>query len=183
MKKYNLISSISAEEMKEIRKELGVTQKEFAYLIGCSKPTVERWECSKKDITGPVAMLIQLLLDHRELLEEMEIPEKKLPIRMWYMYKDKRCTLIDVDEIHERVVIKNYTTNILFTAFGHEKNPSYEEYCAFLQSRCEDSSRSKEGLKPKAKKTKKKPEFDPLIQIKQTEGRVAGDYFWIQLEA
>lgn len=112
MKKYNLISSISAEEMKEIRKELGVTQKEFAYLIGCSKPTVERWECSKKDITGPVAMLIQLLLDHRELLEEMEIPEKKLPIRMWYMYKDKRCTLIDVDEIHERVVIKNYTTNI-----------------------------------------------------------------------
>ena len=36
----------TAKEIKQIRKELHLTQKEFAEFINCSKPTVERWERS-----------------------------------------------------------------------------------------------------------------------------------------
>ena len=35
---------VTSEEIKNARKKLGLTQKEFAQLIGSSKPTVERWE-------------------------------------------------------------------------------------------------------------------------------------------
>ena len=37
----------TAKEIKKIRKELHLTQKEFAEFINCSKPTVERWERSE----------------------------------------------------------------------------------------------------------------------------------------
>ncbi len=40
----------TANEIKKIRKELHLTQKEFAEFINCSKPTVERWERSKEVI-------------------------------------------------------------------------------------------------------------------------------------
>ena len=40
--------SVTAQEIKEIRKKLQFTQAEFAQLVGCSKPTVERWERSKE---------------------------------------------------------------------------------------------------------------------------------------
>ena len=36
----------TAEEIKNVRKKLGLTQKEFAELLGSSKSTVERWETS-----------------------------------------------------------------------------------------------------------------------------------------
>ena len=35
---------VTSKEIKDVRKKLGLTQKEFAQLIGISKPTVERWE-------------------------------------------------------------------------------------------------------------------------------------------
>ena len=34
----------TAAEIKNVRKKLGLTQKEFAELLGSSKSTVERWE-------------------------------------------------------------------------------------------------------------------------------------------
>ena len=40
----------TAKEIKRIRKELHLTQKEFAEFINCSKPTVERWERSEEVI-------------------------------------------------------------------------------------------------------------------------------------
>ena len=52
---------ITAKEIKTIRGQLGLTQKEFAQLIGCSKPTVERWERSEDVITGPICLLIKML--------------------------------------------------------------------------------------------------------------------------
>ena len=37
----------TAQEIKNVRKKLGLTQKEFAQLANCSKATIERWETSK----------------------------------------------------------------------------------------------------------------------------------------
>ena len=159
MKKYNISDYITAEELKNFRKKINLTQKEFAELIGVSKPTIERWETSEKGITGPVVLLIDLLSEHDEWLETREIPEQKYPLRLWYMYKNKKCTLIDVDEVEQKIRIKNYVNNIMFRAFGANSNPTYEDYQKFLKSRC--------------------PFYDPMLIIRKTQGRMAEDDFWI----
>ncbi|MDY5985343.1 MAG: helix-turn-helix domain-containing protein, partial [Lachnoclostridium sp.] len=43
-KRFVLPEYVTAEDIKNVRKKLGLTQKNFAELIGCSKSTVERWE-------------------------------------------------------------------------------------------------------------------------------------------
>ena len=70
MKNYNISDYITAEELKNFRKKINLTQKEFAELIGVSKPTIERWETSDKGITGPVVLLIDLLSEHDEWLRQ-----------------------------------------------------------------------------------------------------------------
>lgn len=59
---------VTADEVKQIRKKLGLTQKEFAQLIGSSKPTIERWETSNGKITGPLVLLIRMLNENRLML-------------------------------------------------------------------------------------------------------------------
>ena len=52
---------VTSEEIKNARKKLGLTQKEFAQLIGSSKPTVERWERENTQIKGPIILLLQMI--------------------------------------------------------------------------------------------------------------------------
>ncbi len=44
--KYHTPAFLTSDEIKQVRKKLNMTQKEFAGLVGVSKPTVERWESS-----------------------------------------------------------------------------------------------------------------------------------------
>ena len=64
-----------------------------------------------------------MLLHDPDYALQFEIPARKLPVRMWYMYKNKVCTLIDVDEVKQIVQIKNYADNIMFRAFGSNQKP------------------------------------------------------------
>lgn len=176
MKNYNISDYITAEELKNFRKKINLTQKEFAELIGVSKPTIERWETSDKGITGPVVLLIDLLSEHDEWLETREIPEQKYPLRLWYMYKNKKCTLIDVDEVEQKIRIKNYVNNIMFRAFGANSNPTYEDYQKFLKSRCFPDTRDKIKIQLDALGI---PFYDPMLIIRKTQGRMAEDDFWI----
>ena len=176
MKNYNISDYITAEELKNFRKKINLTQKEFAELIGVSKPTIERWETSDKGITGPVVLLIDLLSEHDEWLETREIPEQKYPLRLWYMYKNKKCTLIDVDEVEQKIRIKNYVNNIMFRAFGANSNPTYEDYQKFLKSRCFPETRDKIKIQLDALGI---PFYDPMLIIRKTQGRMAEDDFWI----
>ena len=83
----------TAKEIKELRKELHLTQKEFAELINCSKPTVERWERSEEVIRGPIVLLLKMLQKYPEYEQEVKVPEKIWPLRIWYMYGKNVCTL------------------------------------------------------------------------------------------
>ena len=56
----------TAKEIKQIRKELHLTQKEFAEFINCSKPTVERWERSEEVIRGPIVPFLKMLQKYPE---------------------------------------------------------------------------------------------------------------------
>lgn len=177
MRPYITPVGISPEVMKKKRKALGLTQKEFADLIGVSRPTVERWETADKEITGPVVLLLELLTP--EYLNSNRIPEKTLPIRLWYMYKEKACTIIDVDDRKQLVRIKNFTKNRQFRAFGVNEEPDYEDYQEFLESRCFPASRDKMKL---ILRDLNLPFYDPFMIIERTQGRMAEDDFWIKVE-
>lgn len=177
--KFAVPEYATAEEMKRVRKKLGLTQKNFAKLIGCSKPTVERWEAGDGKITGPVVLLLQLLEESPEYAERIEIPDKKYPLRLWYMYNQKICTVIDVDEMQRKVQIRNYTDHLMFRAFGKNEQPSYTEYQKFLESRCFPESRDKMKL---ILNDLNLPFYDPFLIIEKTEGRMAEDHFWIRIE-
>lgn len=168
----------TAAEIKRIRKQLGLTQKELAMLINSSKSTVERWETSDEPIVGPIVLLLKMLEKHPEYIEKIRIPNKVYPIRLEYMYENMLCTIIDVDEMKQLVRIINYTDNIMFRAFGKEENPTYEEYKEFLESRCFPESRDKMKL---ILKDLDLPFYDPFMIIEKTEGRMAEDHFWIRI--
>lgn len=128
-------------------------------------------------ITGPVVQLLQLLT--ADYIESIKIPEKTLPIRLWYMYKENVCTLIDVDERKQIIRIRNYTKNRQFRAFGVNEEPTFEDYQDFLRSRCFAESRDKMKL---ILRDLNLPFYDPFMIIKKTEGRMAEDDFWLKVE-
>ncbi|MBO5158016.1 MAG: helix-turn-helix domain-containing protein [Lachnospiraceae bacterium] len=169
----------TAEEIKRVRKQLGLTQKEFAQLVNCSKPTIERWERSKDMINGPVCLLLKMLEKYPEYVENVRLPEKKFPIRLYYMHQQTICTVIDVNEMKREVKIQNYTENLMFRAFGREEQPDYQMYEEFLKSRCFPESRDKMKL---ILKDLDLPFYDPFMIIEKTEGRMAEDDFWIRIE-
>lgn len=170
---------ITATDIKRVRNTLGLTQKAFAELVGCSKPTIERWEAGKKEITGPIVLLLQMLENNIEYINTLIVPEKKMPVRLWYMHNQTICTLIDVDEAKREVKINNYTNHVMFKAFGVVDNPSYDEYMEFLKSRCFPQSRDKMKL---ILKDLEIPFYDPLLIIEKTQGRMQEDDFWIRID-
>ena len=169
----------TAEEIRQIRKELHLTQKEFAEFINCSKPTIERWERSKEVIHGPIVPFLKMLQRHPEYAQETRVPKKVWPLRLWYMYGSNVCTLIDVNEQEQKVKVKNYTDKIMFRAFGVVEAPNYNQYQEFLESRCFPESRDKMKL---ILKDLGLPFYDPIMIIEKTEGRMAEDDFWIRIE-
>lgn len=48
-------------EIQELRKEVGLSQSEFALLIGVSKRTLENWEQGRRQPTGPAKALLRIL--------------------------------------------------------------------------------------------------------------------------
>ena len=172
-------TEISAEEIKRIRNKLALTQAGFAQLVNVSQKTVERWESEKRPVTGPIVTLIKILSEYPQLCNEYKVPEKTEPMRLWYMYKNEVCTIIDVNEREKRVRIYNYTKDNIFRAFGANENPTFEEYKDFLESRCFPRTRDKMKL---ILKELDLPFYEPLMIIEKTAGRMAEDEFWIKIE-
>ena len=171
--------TVNKYDIKDVRQKLKMTQKTFAELIGVSKPTVERWESSDKEVGGMTPLLVEILQRHPEIVEELSIPQKTYPVRMFYMFKNMVCTLIDVDELNQEVRIKNYHRNIMFRAFGANEHPSYEDYKEFLESRC--FPRERDNMKLMLRELDI-PFYDPFLIVEKTQGRMYEDDFWIRIE-
>ena len=176
---YVTPKEIYAEDIKNIRKSLSMSQREFADFVGVSKPTVERWETAGKAINGPMAMLVDMLRRETDYEKKIRVPRKELPIRLWYYHDRMVCTIIDVDEIRQRVEIHNYTENLLFRAFGPAEKPTFEEYQAFLESRCFPRERDKQKIILRSLDI---PFYDPFLIIEKTGGRTEEDDFHIVIE-
>ena len=171
--------ALTGEDIKELRRVLGFTQKELAAFLRCSKRTVENWEKASGRITGPVVPPAEILMRQPDLAEKLRLPEKHTRLRVWYYYRHMVCTIMDVDEMNRKVTIRNYIDNPLFRAFGRNTEPSYEEYEEFLESRCFPRTRDKMKLQLKELDL---PFYDPVMIIEKTEGRMAEDDFWVRIE-
>lgn len=176
---YAIEKKITGKDIKLFRAKSGMTQKELADFINVSKKTVERWESDSKEVTGPVVTLLRILFEKPSLIEYYDIPEKKYPLRLFYMKGKKYCTLIDVDDVRRIVSIKNFTDDPHDRAFGNIERPEYKDYKDFLESRCFPKSRDKMKL---ILRELNLPFYDPFMIIQKTEGRMADDDFHIVIE-
>ena len=165
--------------IKNVRGMLNLTQKQFVDFVGVSKPTVERWETSDEKITGPIVLLVEILRHSPQIESDFVLPPNKVGMRLKYYFRDMLCTVIDVDEIEQRIFVKNYTNNLLFRAFGRNEQPSFADYEEFLESRCFPGTRDKMKLMLKEYDI---PFYDPLLIIEKTGGRMEEDEFHIVVE-
>ena len=179
MKQYVIPEYATSNDIKRVRGKLGLTQAEFSKFLGLSKPTVERYESTKDKIHGPIVLLLKMIEDNYSYVEGLEFPKKEYPLRLFYMYKQHVCTIIDVSILKQEIKIKNYTNNIMFRAFGVNENPTFLDYNDFLKSRCFPETRDKLKL---VLKDLDIPFYDPFLIIRKTEGRMAEDDFWIRIE-
>ena len=179
-KKYITPKETNADTIRDTRKTLSMTQAEFADFLGVSKPTVERWEKKEGPVRGEITLLCQILRRRPEIADEFSVPENIYSTRLWYMYRDMPCTLIDVNPLLKKVRIKNYSENNMFRAFGPIERPTYEDFENFLESRC--FPRTGDKMKIRLKELDL-PFYDPFLIVQKTEGRMAEDDFWIRLES
>ena len=56
---------------------MNLTQQELAELLGCSRPTVERWEKEETCSRGLIVLLMKLLDRNMDYIKELEIPPQK----------------------------------------------------------------------------------------------------------
>lgn len=176
---FAIADTLTATDIKIIRNQLKMTQKEFAALVNVTHKTIERWESSEKEITGPIVPLVKILRENTDIADMLKVPKKRYAIRLWYMYNNEVCTIIDVSEQERKVAVYNYTNHIMFRAFGKVENPTFEQYEEFLESRCFPRTRDKMKLMLREFDL---PFYDPLMIIERTQGRMAEDQFWIKIE-
>jgi putative transcriptional regulator len=61
----------SEPDPREIRKCMGLSQEDFAYLLGISARTLQNWEQGRRQPTGPAMRLLQIAAVHPEVLLEL----------------------------------------------------------------------------------------------------------------
>jgi putative transcriptional regulator len=67
------VESFSSEDIKQIRKQVGLSQIVFASSLGVSKKTVEAWERGRNTPAGSSRRLLQLIRDNPEVIEQYMI--------------------------------------------------------------------------------------------------------------
>jgi putative transcriptional regulator len=65
------IPEYSKIDIKNIRKELQMTQWTFADFIGVSKKTVEAWECGTRKPTGSAKRLMQIVVKNKGIEKQI----------------------------------------------------------------------------------------------------------------
>lgn len=176
---YVFANTISGEQIKILRKTLGLTQAEFASFVNVSVKTIERWEIQKAPIKGEIVTLCRLIREDMGCVERFRVPLLREPLRLRYGSGEETYTIIDVSPQHRRIAVYNYTQDVMRRAFGRIENPTYEQYEAFLESRCFPRSRDKMKIMLEQLDL---PFYDPLMIIEKTQGRMADDDFWLMAE-
>lgn len=99
--------------------------------------------------------------------------------RFSYYDGDKLCTKIGADFTEKIVVAENFTDNIVKTAFGMNKMPTWVDFMNFLEERCIPNGRG--GLREYLEAIGLE-RYDPVQILEKTKGKMAEDNQWIETE-
>jgi len=64
------VDMFSSEDIKKIRKSVGLSQVVFASSLGVSKKTVEAWERGRNKPEGSSRRLLQIIRDNPDVIEQ-----------------------------------------------------------------------------------------------------------------
>lgn len=92
---------------------------------------------------------------------------------------DTLCTLIYADFTDKTVATENYTDNLVKTAFGKKRLPTWDDFTDFLEERC--IPRGRAGLREYLE-AMGLDEFDPIKIIEKTGGQMAEDDQRLEME-
>lgn len=106
-------------------------------------------------------------------------PRDRSTMQIRYMFKNRICTVIDVDFLHEKIDIVNFTEDILHRAFGVVTQPTWKQFEEFLAERCFPATRG--NIKTLLKELGLTA-YDPLQIVEKTDGRTAEDELWMQFQ-
>lgn len=67
---------VEAPDVKAIRSKLGVSQDEFASLLGISVRTLENWEQKRRIPKGPARVLLEVAAAHPDAVWDVVRPRK-----------------------------------------------------------------------------------------------------------
>ena len=143
------------KQIKEIEKllEKGMTMNEVAKKYGTSRQIIDKY------VNRP--------------------PQKYYTLRMTYMHGQNPCTIIDVDFLNERVIVKNRTDDMLHRAFGVVENPTWQQFQEFLKDRCFPETR---GNLKSVLRDLNLDSYDPLQIVERTKGKTADDNLWLKFK-
>lgn len=88
-------------------------------------------------------------------------------------------SVIKADFINKTVEVENFTDKIPLTAFGVNKNPTWENFERFLEDRVLPRTRDKIKI---CLDDIGVPYWDPILIIKKTQGRMSFDQCWLDVE-
>lgn len=65
------IHFVEEPDPREIRGKMGLSQEDFAHVLGISVRTLQNWEQGRRSPTGPAMKLLQIAAVHPKLLLQM----------------------------------------------------------------------------------------------------------------
>ena len=89
------------------------------------------------------------------------------------------CTVILADFTDQTLYTENRTDQLVKTAFGKKQLLLWEDFVSFLEERCIPKERA--GLREYLESIGL-DEYDPWEIVKKTQGRMAEDQQWIEIE-
>lgn len=178
---FALSGGITPEEIHALRRRLGLTQRDFASVMGVSVKTIERWETDDKPVIGPVVTLARVLWEYPQIIDRLIVPPKTMPYRFWYSWKEYRCTLIDVDDRMRQIRVKDFTLDRGKKAFGVISSPTYEDFEELVAYRCGFSGLDGTELR-RVLRENGLSEYDPVQLLRKTHGRLTVDEFSLTIE-
>ena len=65
------VSRVKVPQAAEARSRVGLSQQEFAHLLGVSARTLQDWEQGRREPTGAAKTLLRVAVSHPEVLLEL----------------------------------------------------------------------------------------------------------------
>lgn len=66
------VTRVRLPQAAEARSKIGLSQQEFAHLLGVSARTLQDWEQGRREPTGAAKMLLRVAVAHPEILLELQ---------------------------------------------------------------------------------------------------------------